>query len=695
MAEAGAHTTQPLASPAWTDLWQALGPDPAADLAALLHQAEQGGAKIVRTGAGRLRIDLTPAYPDAADLAAARSRLMPHAATVAAAMRRLAPVPAPGRPAAERATTGPTAARVVRPEPPPTVFIETGAALGVAIEALARHAVIGLDTETTGLNARRDRLRLVQLGVPDAAYVVDTWKVADLAPLAALLASPAVVKVGQNLKFDLGFLRQRGLVEAQGLFDTMLASQLLASGEDGPRHNLAALVGRHLGLALDKGEQASDWSRELTPAQMAYAALDVALLVPLYRVLTEALGRAGMDRAAGIEMAALCAVSALEMSGMAVASDRLGAALADVAAQREVMAGRARALLPPRADGQTRLLPEPVTLTSPAEVAGALRGLGLDIPDAREESLGRYADRPEVAAYSAWRHLDKRFAFLDGLARSVERGESGQSRVYPEYWQIGAATGRMSCSNPNLQQVPRDPAVRSLFAAPPGRALVVADYSQIELRLVAAMSGDRRMREAFAQGQDLHRVTAALLAGKAPDAVTKEERQAAKAANFGLVYSMGARGLMDYARQGYGVSMTLEQASALRERFFAAYDGVVAWHARARREGEATGRTRTVAGRVRRFGQGARAGDYYNAPVQGSGADIFKAALGRVWRAVGPLGASLSAAVHDEIVVECAEAAADEVAEVVRREMEAAAASLVGEVPFPVEVHVARDWSEK
>lgn len=675
--------TPPAAVPDWETVLAGLG-EAAADAALrpLLADAAEAGARIERAGT-RLRIDLRPAYPDEVLLARARTRLMPHAGRVAALLAQ-----------AEGASG---AARVTRPEPPPTVTITTDAGLAAAVAALVGRPAVGLDSETTGLDPRVDRLRLVQIGLPDRAYVVDTWQVGDLSPLARLLADPAVRKVGQNLKFDLGFWRQRGMVEAAALYDTMLASQLLSCGEDGATHNLAALARRHLALALDKREQRSDWSQpDLSESQVAYAALDASLLVPLATALERRVSAEGMTRAAAIEMEVLPAVAALEAGGMPVDATRLGRLLAETARARDSAAARARALLPGAPEAQMRLAPapEPIALSSPAEVARALRAIGLDVPDAREESLARHGDRPEVAAYLEWRHLDKRFAFLDGLARFVVPGPGG-SRVYPGYWQIGAATGRMSCSSPNLQQVPRDPGVRALFAAPAGRALVIADYSQIELRIVAALSGDARMRDAFARGDDLHRLTASLLAGKPADTVTAAERQAAKAANFGLVYSMGARGLADYARQGYGVAMSLEEAQRQRERFFQAYPGVAGWHERARRDGEAAGQTRTVAGRVRRFGGRARAGDFYNAPVQGTGADIFKAGLARVWRALRGVDAELGAAVHDEVVIECAASAAAEVAQVVARELRAAAEALVPGVPFPAEAHVGRDWSEK
>jgi DNA polymerase-1 len=685
VAEAAERAGRP--APEWWELERALGAGAEPELLARLARAREDGARLAWGEGGRLRLDLRAAYGEGAELAAARAGLMPYAARLAAALARLE--------AGAAATPASRPARVLRPEAPPTVWVEDEAALREAVAALAAHPAVGIDTETTGLSPRRDRLRLVQVGVSDRVWVVDTWRVGDLGPLARLLADGRVRKVGHNLKFDLRFLAGRGVGGATALFDTMLASQLLAAGEEGVSHSLRAVCRRHLGLALDKREQAGDWSGEIAPAQLAYAALDVALLVPLAAALERELERQGMERAAAIEMEALPAVAALEGAGMAVDAEALGRALAQGAAEREAAAARARALLPPRPRRQSHLLPEPLALTSAAEVTAALRALGLEVPDLREETLARWGDRPEVAAYLAWRRLDKRAAFLDGLARFAVADGGGWARVYPEYWQIGASSGRMSCSGPNLQQVPRDAEVRRLFAPPPGRALVIADYSQVELRIVAALSGDERMREAFRRGEDLHRVTAALLAGKAPGDVTREERQAAKAANFGLVYSMGARGLMEYARQGYGVNMGLEEARRVRERFFAAYPGVAAWHERARREARAAGVTRTVAGRLRRLGPDARPGDVYNAPVQGSGADIFKAALARVWRAVEPLGAVPTAAVHDELVLECDGGGAPEVAARVGAEMRAAAEEMFPEVPFPVEVHVGADWAEK
>src|SRR5262249_9908518 len=153
--------------------------------------------------------------------------------------------------------------------------------------------------------------------------------------------------------------------------------------------------------------------------------------------------------------------------------------------------------------------------------------------------------------------------------------------VYPSWRQIGSDAGRMSCSNPNMQQIPRAKDYRRCAKAPLGRVLVKADYSQIELRIAAKITGDHAMLAAYGRGGDLHTTTAQRLLGK--EEVTKADRQLAKAINFGLLYGMGAQGFQRYAKSQYGLDLTLEQAATYRQAFFAAYPGLAKWHAQVRR----------------------------------------------------------------------------------------------------------------
>jgi DNA polymerase-1 len=243
----------------------------------------------------------------------------------------------------------------------------------------------------------------------------------------------------------------------------------------------------------------------------------------------------------------------------------------------------------------------------------------------------------------------------------------------------------MACGAPNMQNLPRGE-YRRCVAAPAGRVLVKADYSQIELRIAAKVSGDRALIAAYERGEDLHTLTARQVLGIAE--VTKEHRQLAKAINFGLLYGMGARAFRSYARTNYGVEMTEAEAQGYREAFFSAYPGLRRWH---RSMGEGARDTRTLARRrvlgVDRFTE------KLNLPVQGTGADGLKAALGLLWaRRHEVPGAMPVLAVHDEIVIECDESQASATAAWLRAAMLDGMGPLVAPIPVEVEVRTGKTW---
>jgi DNA polymerase I len=217
---------------------------------------------------------------------------------------------------------------------------------------------------------------------------------------------------------------------------------------------------------------------------------------------------------------------------------------------------------------------------SPQQVRKAAKQLGIDLPDTRDETLALYAnDNNFIAALRDYRKASK-LASTYGAAW-LENGSHEEGRIYASWRQLRAATGRMACDHPNLQNVPRTGPLRSYIRAPKRRVFVIADYSQIELRIAAKISGDRQMLSAYAQGRDLHTLTARNLTGR--EEITKDERKLAKAVNFGLLYGMGAKGLQSYALRSYGIQMSPEEATFYRRRFFQTYPGLKRWHERARR----------------------------------------------------------------------------------------------------------------
>jgi DNA polymerase-1 len=261
------------------------------------------------------------------------------------------------------------------------------------------------------------------------------------------------------------------------------------------------------------------------------------------------------------------------------------------------------------------------------QVRKAAKLLGVDIPDTKDETLALYAKEHEfIATLRDYRKVSK-LASTYG-AGWLENGYHQDGRIYASWRQLQAATGRMACDHPNLQNIPRSGPLRSYIRAPEGRVFVVADYSQIELRIAAKVSGDQEMLSAYAEGRDLHTLTAQNLTRR--EDITNDDRKLAKAVNFGLLYGMGATGLQSYALKSYGVEMSSEEASLYRKRFFRTYPGLKTWHDNERRAWHYGGmETRTLTGRRRTNVESLT--DRLNAPVQGTAADGLKLALALLW----------------------------------------------------------------
>jgi DNA polymerase-1 len=252
----------------------------------------------------------------------------------------------------------------------------------------------------------------------------------------------------------------------------------------------------------------------------------------------------------------------------------------------------------------------------------------------------------------------------------------------------------MSCSDPNLQQVPNTPEYRSCFHAPEGYKLIVADYSQIELRILADWSQDTALVKALVSGEDLHCVTACQMFNEPLETITKEQRSEAKQLNYGIMYGLGPQGLA--AR----LECSIEHAEKLIKRYFDTYSGVAEWLREAANRAVYEKVSRTRSGRIIQFEFDAndraqvsatqRLGK--NSPIQGSSADIIKRALGRVFRAIKHFDAAIVNCVHDEIVVEVSEADAEECARITEREMVLAAREFISSVPATVDVHIGQAW---
>jgi len=576
------------------------------------------------------------------------------------------------------------------------LLIETADQVEEVSVGLKSAEVIGVDTETTGLDPHTSRLRLIQIAVEGSATVIfDCFSILPEAAgqISSILTSPSV-KVFQNAKFDLQFLRSESISVSGWIFDTMLAAKLLRTSGGPRRAGLAVLARHYLNQELSKEEQKSDFSAELTSSQLNYAAKDAEILLELRQILLNEIKRNHLVEAARLEFACVYAIASLEYDGIYLDREKW------LVLQRETEKIREEALaeLYPHIGYPTVQLGMfnndliyGHNVNSSKQVLKMLNDNGIPVTSTSKHSLARYSEHPVVASLLKYRYASKALSsFLHSIPRQINESTG---RLHPHYSQIGAWSGRMSCGGPNIQQIPRSRAFRQCFAAPPGRKLVIADYSQIELRVIAQISGDRRMIEAYRNGEDLHRLTAALILEKSIDKITKKQRQAAKAVNFGLVFGMGASGLQAYARETYGVEMSAEEAELFKKRFFSAYRGVDAWHKAIQRNKPSV--SRTLAERKHIYSRDSGMSGRYNTPVQGTAADILKNALGMLYNELKDTNTFVVAVIHDEIVLECDDIKAEETALLLKNTMEKAGSRYMKDVPVVAEASTADSWAEK
>ncbi|NLD53650.1 MAG: DNA polymerase I [Burkholderiaceae bacterium] len=524
-----------------------------------------------------------------------------------------------------------------------------------------------------------------------------------LARLRPWLESPAKRKVGRNLKYDMHVLANHGLGLAGIEHDTLLEAYVL----EAHRNNaMDALAARHLERrvltypdVVGKGAKSIGFDQVEVGRATEYAAEVADVTLHLHQALYARIeAEPGLQRIyRDIEMPTTAALQAMERHGVLIdarllerQSEELGARL--VALERQAW----------EAAGQ------PFNLGSPKQLCEVLfvklqlpvlKKTASGSPSTDEEVLEKLAeDFPLPKLVLEWRGLAKlKSTYTDKLPRSVH---PGTGRVHTTYSQAVAVTGRLASTEPNLQNIPiRTPEgrrIREAFIAPPGHRLMSADYSQIELRIMAHISQDEGLLGAFSQGLDVHRATAAEVFGTPLEQVTSEQRRYAKVINFGLIYGMSAFGL--------AANLGIERDAARNyiERYFARYPGVAAYMERTRTQARQQGYVETVFGRRLWLAEinspngprrAAAERAAINAPMQGTAADLIKMAMVDVWRWIGSekLGARLVMQVHDELVLEVPESEIALLSTELPRRMSSVATL---SVPLLAEVGVGSNWDE-
>jgi len=573
-----------------------------------------------------------------------------------------------------------------------------------AIEILATQPVVGLDTETTDLDPYTSRLRLIQLATTDRVYIVDFDHFAngdaneELAPLRRLLEAPRPIKIAHNAKFDAKFIKHNLGVDLGGLFDTLLASQLVGAGDIEERHGLETVASRYLNEAVDKSERLSNWNFELSEAQLEYAARDAAVLLPLREKLIDRLKSESLVKVAQLEFECVMPVVDIELAGFYMHKERWREQLSIVEKRRVELAEQLQQVLAEESSqgslfgGPER---EDINLDSQQQLTKALTRLGIPVPDStRNWKLQPLAvEYPIIGTLLEYRTVQK--ALTSYGENMIEMINPVTKRLHADFRQIGAPTGRFACTNPNIQQVPHSVEYRRCFSGyPDGRKLIIADYSQIELRILAEFSGDRGFIEAFNSGADLHRVTAAQVFNVGLDQVTKEQRDFAKRLNFGVVYGIGAQ------RFALMTGLSVPDAENVLRRYFATYRQLDTYLRDAANRAVSERQARTASGRLVRFrydendrqqiSMTQRNGK--NTPIQGTSADILKRALKLLRDELRETNAKVVNIIHDEIVVESDADEAQDIAEKVERVMRLAGEEYVKTVPVKVETEIADEW---
>lgn len=580
-------------------------------------------------------------------------------------------------------------------------MIRDAAGVDKAVEALKAEPILAVDTETSGLDPYEAKLLLVQVSAPGMCYIIDAVKV-PLDALKPLLENEASLKLLQNAKFDYKMLKQQVNIELKNIYDTMLAERLLTAGL-GLEVNLAAITKRYLGEVMDKSVRKTFYgqsSLNLSAEQLTYAAKDALALFPIYARQLEKLKQEKLLTVADLEFKCVSAVADLELAGCKLDVVKWRKILSGVAEKRDVVRAELMDILPSGSARQSSMFGSDeylINLNSGPQIIAEFARLGITLEDTSEATLSKHKHEAAQKLLEYRSHEKTLGSFGEGLLSLINK-KTG--RIHPDFIQYGADTGRFSCSNPNVQQIPATSDFRACFIPEEGYKLVTCDYSQAELRILAELSLDEGFLTAFKSGGDLHVLAASQMFNIQPEEVTKAQRSQAKAINFGLAYGMGPQGL------ALRIDKTVEEARELINAYFKAFSGVAKWLEKAGRDSVKLGYSPTPLGRKRYYHTPESNDPEYrrkvseierrgkNAPIQGANADMTKMALVFLREKLKDFDARVVNTVHDEIIVEVREDQAEEVCKLVEHEMIRAAKEVLREVPMVADAKVGDYWSK-
>ena len=601
------------------------------------------------------------------------------------------------------------------PENPKYVHVTTENQYNEALEDLEKQKVVGVDIEGTSLDPYSSILLTVQIGTPEKSYIFDAraLKLAEMPRFKKFLENQKIIKILHNGKFDYKHIKQNLGVSMNNIFDTMLTESILNAGMSSGYYSLKDLAAKYTGLNLQKSVRESfeymTASTNLNEAQLKYGAVDTLILFPIFEEQIKKLKKEQLVDIAKLEFATTRVVGDMELKGVHIDVKRWRQLINDLSIKRDELAKKFQQEIRPLFKSNTVDLfgniGDSININSQVQLMDLFNNkMHLNLPSTGDGIL-ELCDNPTVKILREYRGYEKLVsAFGENLLSKIN---PVTKRIHPEFNQLGAATGRFSCNNPNFQQIPRqseNAPFRSCFNPEPGYKLVTTDYSTFEMRIMAELSGDPNLVDAFRRGVDVHSNTAALMFGlEMSDDFAKKypnERFAAKSINFGLMYGRGPTSL---AKQ---LGISPERGREYLEKYFKSYPGVKKYLEKVSNEAVKKGWSTTPAGRKRWYIQPDPTDPDYtrkishiqrqakNHPIQGTNADAIKYALVFLSDKIKEknFDASIVLTVHDEVVCEVREDQAEEWAAIQSNEMVRAGQLFIKKVPVESKPFIGDVW---
>ena len=557
-------------------------------------------------------------------------------------------------------------------------------------------SLLYLDIETdntngAGLDVFSSKVVTIQILLPSGKIIIlkDPKSLDNVKPL---LENNLII--GHNLKFDSKFLKYHFGVTLYNVYDTYLAEIILSGGLYAGKQGvtgLSDLVFKYCGQRMSKQEQQGfRYGVPLTPEQKQYAVNDLKYLPEIFKKQQAKIKLLGLENVINIEMKALPAIVWLELSGINVDRERLNELQKEIDTRRREAEQSLYEMF-----GTSK-----INLNSTQQLTKELNRLGIPVKNTKSEELAKF-NHPIIKTLTEYKEAEKLLNTFVGKLPAFINKKTG--RIHADFFQLGARSGRLSCTKPNLQQQPSRtfPEWRTIFKASPGNKIITADYSQIELRILAQVSQDKEYIQAYNKKEaDLHTLTASKIFKVPLEEVTKQQRSIAKTVNFGIAYGMWTSGLQKRL-QSAGIEITENEAKGIIKGFYKAYPGVTKYLRDISTEGLKNLEIRNKAGRLIKFekpkdekAQKRIKRESKNRPIQSLCADMIKIAMGNIFLKLEPKGVKFINTVHDELVFECAEDQVEEVSEIVKTEMEKAGELFLTDLPCIAEIKVSDTWEK-